>query len=73
MAELTNQTYSPPRVGVSIRRTVNLGDYNSVSMEVSMEDNVLPGQKQSEVLETLSNRASTYLVKKLAEVDGVVL
>lgn len=61
----------PPRLTVARRRTVNLGDYNSATFEVTLEEDLPPGKKKSEHLEIMWQQVTSYLAKKMLE-EGVV-
>ncbi len=63
----TSDSINPTRLTVSRRRTVNLGDFNSISVEVAIEEDLPPGKKKSEHLELMWNQASQYIAKKLLE------
>lgn len=61
---------NPARLRVTARRTVNLGDYNSLTYEVSVEEDQNK-KKQSEQLDLMFDRINGYLAKKFIE-SGVV-
>ena len=50
-----------PRWRVSARRTVNLGDYNSISLEAEYADDIPEGVKQSEFVTEMFERVSKVL------------
>lgn len=62
---------NPARLRVTARRTVNLGDYNSLTYEVSVEEDQRSDKKQSEHLDLMFDRINGYLARKFIE-SGVV-
>lgn len=58
---------NPTRLRVVRRQTVNMGDYNSISFEVSIEEDLPPDQKKSEKLDELWKQSKLYMEKKFLE------
>lgn len=55
------------RVGVSLKRTINLGDYNSITLGIELEEDVEPDSKVSDVAEKLFKQGSGFLKKKFID------
>jgi hypothetical protein len=56
---------------VTARRTVNLQDYNSLTYEVSVEEDLPVGKRKKEHLDTMFDQVNNYLTKKFLE-SGVI-
>ena len=57
-------------MSVSLKRTVSDGNFGSTSVGVMMEDQVLPGQKRSEVLNRLIEQEAAFIKAKLDELGA---
>lgn len=57
------------KIRATIRRTLNLGDYNSISYELSMEESIMPGAPRSKAAELMFEKVNQELGKKLKK-DG---
>ncbi len=55
-----------------MRRTVNLGDYESLSLEVGFEEEVDEGVSKSQIVDQLMERASVKIKQRLIA-EGHVL
>lgn len=70
MSELTSKSARPKTVGVNLKRVINLGDYNSLSIGTSIEIEV-----GSEKLDDVYKRAfaeCSRQIEKYALESGVV-
>lgn len=56
-----------PRIKVSVRQTRNLQDYNSMSYEFTVEDDVPEGKKISTFIQETTSNIEKLLEKKLME------
>ena len=62
---------SQAKVKVGLKRTINLGDYNSLVIEFGIEDYVPPGQNPGEFMDYLYSGLNHKLVQKMTE-EGIV-
>lgn len=65
-----NVTDETPRVAVSVERTVNLGNYESAKVFMSIS-NLMPGSSEEAIEEALETSASAYVLLKARVRDQV--
>ncbi len=49
---------------MSVKRTVNLGNYESITLEAGVEENIPDGSKQSEYVDFMFKKVNTVLDKE---------
>lgn len=60
---------APPRVRVSVGYTRNMGDFESLRYDVSVEASPLRGENTNEAFERIADFVENKLMAKLAEVE----
>lgn len=60
---------APGRVRVGIKRTINLGDYNSISYDLSLEEEVRPDSSRGEAIAMMFDKVTAELGQRLKK-DG---
>lgn len=58
---------------MNVKRTVNLGEYNSISYEYGVEQDVPEGKKVSQHLTDIAHNIENLLTKKLTEFGKIEL
>lgn len=59
----------PPRVRVSVGYTRNMGDFESLRYDVSVEASPLKGENTEQAFDRISDFVETKLMQKLQEVE----
>jgi hypothetical protein len=68
----STQAANPTRLRVSRKQTINLGDFNSITIEVSLDEDLPAGKKKSEQLDAMYAQCKVYIRKKLME-EGILV
>lgn len=70
MSELKeSQTVEASRVKVGLSYKINLGNYETMGIDIGIEDCARPGEKVSEAFERVYGFVQSRLVDKVAEVE----
>ena len=61
---------TPPRTRVSMKFVKNLGNYESLHLEISVEDSARQGEKVHDALDRVFAFVEEQLVEKMSEIEA---